>query len=80
MCKSCHERSRKASFHTMRSARDAAPVRQRGRAHVPRSRHAARKFVVICHPISSASDAQLEEYARAAIQQSGDLLLRGGAS
>ena len=35
------------------------------------------KFVVIGHPISSASDAQLADYARATIAQARDLLLRG---
>jgi hypothetical protein len=34
------------------------------------------KFVVIGHPISSASDAQLEEFARATIEQARGLLLR----
>jgi hypothetical protein len=37
----------------------------------------AYKFVVIGHPISSASDAQLADYARATIAQARDLLLRG---
>jgi hypothetical protein len=35
------------------------------------------KFVVIGHPISSASDEQLAEYARATIEQARRLLLRG---
>jgi hypothetical protein len=35
------------------------------------------KFVVIDHPISSASDAQLAAYARATIEQARGLLLRG---
>jgi hypothetical protein len=35
------------------------------------------RFVVIGHPISSASDAQLADYARATIEQARDLLLRG---
>jgi len=35
------------------------------------------KFVVIGHPISSASDEKLAEYARATIEQAKDLLLRG---
>ena len=34
------------------------------------------KFVVIGHPISSASDAQLAGYARATIEQARQLLLR----
>jgi hypothetical protein len=34
------------------------------------------KFAVIGHPISSASDAELAEYARATIAQARDLLLR----
>jgi hypothetical protein len=34
------------------------------------------KFVVIDHPISSASDAQLAEYARSTIAQARRLLLR----
>ena len=33
------------------------------------------RFVVIDHPISSASDAQLAEYARATIEQARELLL-----
>jgi len=33
------------------------------------------KFVVIGHPISSASDAQLAEYARATVEQARKLLL-----
>ena len=35
------------------------------------------RFVVIGHPISSASDERLAEYARATIEQAKDLLLRG---
>jgi hypothetical protein len=35
------------------------------------------EFAVIGHPISSASDAQLAEYARATIAQARRLLLRG---
>jgi hypothetical protein len=35
------------------------------------------RFVVIGHPISSASDETLAEYARATIAQAKDLLLRG---
>jgi hypothetical protein len=35
------------------------------------------KFAVIGHPISSASDAELESYARATIEQARALLLRG---
>jgi hypothetical protein len=34
------------------------------------------KFVIIGHPISSASDADLAEYARASIDQARKLLLR----
>ncbi len=34
------------------------------------------KFAVIGHPISSASDEQLAEYARATIEQARRLLLR----
>ncbi len=34
------------------------------------------KFVVIGHPISSASDEQLAEYARATIEQARQLLLQ----
>jgi len=34
------------------------------------------KFVVIGHPISSASDEQVAEYARATIEQARHLLLR----
>ena len=34
------------------------------------------KFVVIDHPISSASDADLAAYARASIDQARKLLLR----
>jgi hypothetical protein len=33
------------------------------------------KFVVIGHPISSASDEQLAKYARATIEQARNLLL-----
>jgi hypothetical protein len=35
------------------------------------------KFVTIGHPISSASDEQLAEYARTTIEQARQLLLRG---
>jgi len=35
------------------------------------------KFVVIDHPISSASDARLAEYARATMDQARPLLLQG---
>ena len=35
------------------------------------------KFVVIGHPISSASDDELAEYARETITQARELLLRG---
>lgn len=35
------------------------------------------KFVTIGHPISNASDAQIEAYARATIDQARDLLLQG---
>jgi len=35
------------------------------------------KFVTIGHPISSASDEQLAEYARSTIEQAKTLLLRG---
>jgi hypothetical protein len=35
------------------------------------------KFAVIGHPISSASDDQLMEYARATIAQARQLLVRG---
>jgi hypothetical protein len=35
------------------------------------------RFVVIGHPISSASDAELAEYARTTIAQARDLLLQG---
>ena len=35
------------------------------------------KFVVIGHPISSASDDALAQYARATIEQARGLLLRG---
>ena len=34
------------------------------------------KFVIIGHPISSASDADLAEYARASIEQARKLLLQ----
>ena len=34
-------------------------------------------FAVIGHPISSASDDELAEYARATIAQTRDLLLQG---
>jgi hypothetical protein len=34
------------------------------------------KFVTIGHPISSATDAMMEEYARATIEQARQLLLR----
>jgi hypothetical protein len=34
------------------------------------------KFVVIGHPISSASDERLAEYARATIEQARHLLLQ----
>jgi hypothetical protein len=34
------------------------------------------RFVVIDHPISTASDAQLADYARATIEQARGLLLR----
>jgi hypothetical protein len=34
------------------------------------------KFVTIGHPISSASDEQLADYARTTIEQMRDLLLR----
>ena len=34
------------------------------------------KFVIIGHPISSASDAELAEYAHASIDQARKLLLR----
>ena len=34
------------------------------------------KFVTIGHPISSASDAQLAEYARATVEQARRLLIR----
>jgi hypothetical protein len=33
------------------------------------------RFAVIGHPISSASDAQLAEYARSTIDQARDLLM-----
>jgi len=35
------------------------------------------KFVVIDHPISSASDARLAEYARSTMDQVRPLLLQG---
>jgi hypothetical protein len=35
------------------------------------------KFAIIGHPISSASDAKLAEYARATVEQARHLLLRG---
>ena len=35
------------------------------------------RFAVICHPISSASDDELAEYARATIAQARRLLLQG---
>jgi len=35
------------------------------------------RFAVIGHPISSASDALLADYARATIEQARQLLLRG---
>jgi hypothetical protein len=34
------------------------------------------RFVVIDHPISSASDEQLAEYARATVEQARQLLLQ----
>ena len=34
------------------------------------------KFVTIGHPISSASDAELADYARATIEQARNLLIR----
>lgn len=34
------------------------------------------KFAVIGHPISTASDEQLKQYARATIEQARHLLLR----
>ena len=34
------------------------------------------KFAIIDHPISSASDEQLAEYARATIEQARQLLLK----
>ena len=34
------------------------------------------RFAVIGHPISSASDAQLAEYARVTIEQARQMLLR----
>jgi len=36
------------------------------------------RFAVIDHPISSASDAQLAEYARATVDQARGMLLRLG--
>lgn len=38
------------------------------------------RFVVIGHPISSASDDELAQYARATIAQARDLLFRGETS
>jgi hypothetical protein len=35
------------------------------------------RFVVIGHPISSASDEELAQYARATIEQARQLLLQG---
>jgi hypothetical protein len=35
------------------------------------------QFAVIGHPISSASDVELEAYARATLEQARALLLRG---
>ena len=35
------------------------------------------KFVIIGHPISSATDDELAQYARATIGQARDLLLQG---
>ena len=35
------------------------------------------KFAIIGHPISSASDEQLAQYARATVAQARHLLLRG---
>jgi hypothetical protein len=35
------------------------------------------KFAVIGHPISSASDDELAQYARATIAQARDLLVQG---
>jgi hypothetical protein len=35
------------------------------------------KFVIIGHPISSASDDELARYAQATIEQARHLLLRG---
>jgi hypothetical protein len=34
------------------------------------------RFAVIDHPISSASDAQLADYARATVEQARGMLLR----
>ena len=34
-------------------------------------------FAVIGHPISNATPEQLEEFARATVEQAGRLLLRG---
>jgi len=36
------------------------------------------RFAVIDHPISSASDAQLADYARATLEQARGMLLRLG--
>jgi len=36
------------------------------------------RFAVIDHPISSASDAQLADYARATVGQARGMLLRSG--
>ena len=38
------------------------------------------KFAVIGHPLSSASDERLAEYARATIEQVYDLLLQAGSA
>ncbi len=35
------------------------------------------KFAIIDHPISSASDGQLDAYARATIEQARQLLIKG---
>jgi len=35
------------------------------------------KFAMIEHPISSASDAQLADYARATVEQARRLLIKG---
>jgi DNA-binding cell septation regulator SpoVG len=40
------------------------------------ARHPDYEFVTIGHPISSASDEQLAEYARATIEQARRLLLK----